>query len=283
MAERQKILIVEDDLDLAEMLTAYFRMQGYEVLTAAWGEDALRVTREDLPDVVLLDIRLPDIDGYEVCRQLRRQRRTGSLPVIFLTEKRDRADRLEGLELGAVDYITKPFDVQELRLRVHNALERARLPNLVNAVTGLPEGTVVNERLSELLGAQGWALLVVTIRGLDAFRETYGFLASDDVLRAAAVMLTDALREDGAPSDFLGHLAAEDFVLVTGESRVQKLRQRMQAQLSQSIALFYPEQDRAAARQANGLQLLTGVLTAAAGQSFDLNGLKTAALRSRAA
>ena len=90
---KEQILIVEDDIDLAEMLNAYFRVQGYEVLTAAWGEDALKMCQEVVPDVVVLDIRLPDIDGYEVCRQLRTRRRTENVPIIFLTEKRDRSER----------------------------------------------------------------------------------------------------------------------------------------------------------------------------------------------
>ena len=106
MAEKQSILIVEDDLDLAEMLNAYFRVQGYDVLTAAWGEDGVRLCQEKSPHIVVLDIRLPDIDGYEVCRRIRANRHTKSIPIIFLTERRDRDDKLHGLELGVVDYIT---------------------------------------------------------------------------------------------------------------------------------------------------------------------------------
>jgi len=139
----QKIFIVEDDNDLAEMLRAYFRVQGYSVSVASRGHDGVTGITEDVPDVVVLDIRLPDIDGYEVCRQLRRSRKTQHVPVIFLTEKREREDKLAGLELGAVDYITKPFDIQELRLRVRNALRRAQMSTLLNPVTGLPEGTLV--------------------------------------------------------------------------------------------------------------------------------------------
>lgn len=106
---KSKILVVEDDLDVAEMLNAYFRVQGYEVFTVNWGEDGVRACQTVSPDLVVLDIRLPDIDGYEVARRLRTDRRTQDVPIIFLTEKRDRADRLHGLELGADDYITKPF------------------------------------------------------------------------------------------------------------------------------------------------------------------------------
>src|SRR5262245_61778176 len=133
--DKSRILIVEDDLDLSEMLNAYFRVQNYDVLTAAWGADALRISQEELVDLIVLDIRLPDIDGYEICRQLRAQRQTHDTPIIFLTEKRDRVDKLQGLELGVVDYITKPFDIQELRLRVRNAIQRASRQTLMNPVT----------------------------------------------------------------------------------------------------------------------------------------------------
>src|SRR3970282_2844981 len=116
-------------------------------------EDAVRTAQDGTPDLVILDIRLPDIDGYEVCRQLRSHRRTENLPIIFLTARRDRIDKLQGLELGVVDYITKPFDIQELRLRVRNALRRAKLETLVNPVTGLPEGKLGGEQLPKLFGA----------------------------------------------------------------------------------------------------------------------------------
>jgi len=148
---KSKILVVEDDLDVAEMLNAYFRVQGYEVFTVNWGEDGVRACQTTNPDLVVLDIRLPDIDGYEVARRLRTDRRTQDVPIIFLTEKRDRVDRLHGLELGADDYITKPFDVQELRLRVRNALRRASQGSLNNPVSGLPDGALVDEKLNELI------------------------------------------------------------------------------------------------------------------------------------
>ncbi len=122
---KQKILIVEDDPDVAEMLTAYFRSQEYDVSTVNWGEDGVRSALQvPAPDLVILDIRLPDIDGYEVARHLRGDRRTTDIPIIFLTEKRERADRLRGLELGADDYITKPFSPREMVSRVKAVLRR---------------------------------------------------------------------------------------------------------------------------------------------------------------
>ncbi len=245
MAEaKQKILIVEDDLDVADMLNAYFRVQGYEVFTVNWGEDGVRAASTARPELIILDIRLPDIDGYEVARRLRADRKTSDIPIIFLTEKRDRADRLHGLELGADDYITKPFDVQELRLRVRNALRRASQDTLTNPVTGLPEGALVDEKLEEALRQDGWALAVVSLENLEAFREYYGFVASDDVMRAVSLMIQNSIRELASPDSFLGHISPTDFVLVLEAGLAGTIEERVRTRLEQSLDYFYPIKDR---------------------------------------
>jgi DNA-binding response OmpR family regulator len=241
---KSKILIVEDDPDVAEMLTAYFRTQDYDVFAVNWGEDGVRSALQVNPDLAILDIRLPDIDGYEVARRLRTDRRTAEIPIIFLTEKRDRADRLQGLELGADDYITKPFDVQELRLRVRNALKRVSQGSLTNPVTGLPEGTLVDEKLSEVLGKDGSGLLFISLQNMGAFREAYGFVASDDVLRAVSLMIVNTMREFSRPEDFLGHLSATEFILVVPPANLVALSDKLRSRLEQSVEYFYPIKDR---------------------------------------
>jgi PleD family two-component response regulator len=244
MSEIQHILVVEDDIDTSEMLSAYFEAQGYDVKAVAWGEDALKATQETIPDLVVLDIRLPDIDGYEVCRRLREHRRTEHVPIIFLTERRERIDRLTGLELGAVDYITKPFDIQELRLRVRNALRRASLGTLVNPITGLPTDPLIDEHLTVLLRRKDWALLSVGIRGLRDFSDSYGFVASDDVLRAVALMMKNVTKELGETDPFIGHLGEADFIIISTLAKIDTLRERISARLGQAIDYFYPLKDR---------------------------------------
>jgi DNA-binding response OmpR family regulator len=246
---KSKILIVEDDLDVAEMLNAYFRVQGYEVFTVNWGEDGVRAAQTVLPDLLILDIRLPDIDGYEVARRVRTDRRTNEIPIIFLTEKRERIDRLQGFEVGADDYITKPFDVQELRLRVRNALKRVSQGSLTNPVSGLPEGPLVEERLSEVIHKSGWALLHISINNLDSFREAYGFVASDDVLRAISLMIHNTMKETGSPEDFLGHMSPTDFAVVVSPSNLVPFQERIKSRLEQSLDYFYPIKDREQASQ----------------------------------
>jgi len=242
--EKSTILIVEDDVDVAEMLTAYFRAQGYEVNAVYCGEDAIQACRSNRPHLVILDIRLPDIDGFEVARRLRANQRTNETPIIFLTEKRERSDRLQGLELGADDYITKPFDIQELRLRVRNALRRTSQSALVNPVTGLAEGALVDERLRECLESQGWALLLVSIEHLDEFREAYGFVASDDVQRAVSLMIHNAVRGIGSSNDFVGQIGPTEYILITTLGNLAPLAERIRTRLGQSLDYFYPLKDR---------------------------------------
>ena len=241
---KAKILIVEDDPDVAEMLNAYFGVQGYEVFTANWGEDGVKTGQTEQPDLVILDIRLPDIDGYEVARRLRGDRRTKNIPIIFLTEKRDRADRLQGLELGADDYITKPFDVQELRLRVRNSLERKGQGSLTNPVSGLPEGPLVTEHLEQCIKQNKSSLLLISLENLQAFRELYGFVASDDVLRAISLMILNAMREVGNSDGFLGHLTATEFIISVSPTNLAPLAEKITNRLEQSLDYFYPIRDR---------------------------------------
>jgi CheY-like chemotaxis protein len=248
MAERACILIVEDEHDTADMLAAYFESQGYDVLLAVWGKDAVTMTAETSPDLILLDIRLPDIDGYEVCRQLRQQRRTQNTPIIFLTEKRERLDRMQGLELGAVDYITKPFDIQELRLRVRNALRRAEFGTLTDPVTSLPSMAVVRDYVSGLLQKHDWVLMSLSVSGLDAFGEAYGFVARDDVLRAIALMLTGIAQQSGGDDALVGQIDRAEFIIITDQARLREVGERVVARLKQSVGYFYPQEESAGPR-----------------------------------
>lgn len=282
---KAQILIVEDDLDLAEMLNSYFRVQGYEVLTAAWGAEAVRISGETHPDLIVLDIRLPDVDGYEVCRQIRANRLTANMPIIFLTERKDRVDKLAGLELGVVDYITKPFDIQELRLRVRNAIQRTRISTQINPVTNTAEQETTDSYLKDLLSSsKQWAILSMRLGGLDGFREQYGFVAADDVLRAVLLMVTNAVREAGLEDDFIGHFGTDDFIVVTEAARAKIIEERIETRLQQSLAYFYPLQDRdqfTKLARDKRLHLRVGLVTRRAGQNLNLDTLKKAILASR--
>ncbi len=272
--EKPVILVVEDDVDVAEMLSAYFRAQDYEVITVHWGEEAVHTCGDERPDLVILDIRLPDIDGYEVAKQIRAQQRTKDIPIIFLTEKRERIDRLQGLEVGADDYITKPFDIQELRLRVRNALRRTTQSTLTNPVTGLAEGALVDERLLECLERRDWAILVVMVDNLSYFRESYGFVASDDVQRAVSLMIHNAMRGVGGSNDFVGQLGQTEFILVTVPQNLAPLVDRIRTRLEQSLDYFYPLKDREKSLTGTRLSVRLAQLTGEECSFENLDALK---------
>jgi two-component system OmpR family response regulator len=123
MAEAQRILVVDDEATIAELLATALRYEGFEVVTAGTGSDALRSVVRDRPDLVLLDVMLPDIDGFDVARRLSEDGRR--VPIIFLTARDDTADKVRGLTLGGDDYVTKPFSLEEVVARIRSILRRA--------------------------------------------------------------------------------------------------------------------------------------------------------------
>ncbi|MCZ7546664.1 MAG: response regulator [Anaerolineae bacterium] len=203
---KARILVVEDDFDISNMLRIYFTGQGYDVQVAPRGGDALTLTRQQLPHLIILDIMLPDMDGYAVCKELRTTTRTSHIPIIFLTQRDERSDKIAGLELGADDYITKPFDIEELKYRVKNAIDRSERESLTDPRSGLPSGRLIEDQLRSLMRQdRAWAYIDAKINYFEPFREVYGFLAGDEVLRFTALLVGEVVDEHGTPDDFIGH------------------------------------------------------------------------------
>jgi DNA-binding response OmpR family regulator len=234
-----RILVVEDDLDISKMLRLYFDSQGYEVLTVIRGTEALEVCRKKQPNVVVLDIMLPDMDGYDVCRELRGNLRTSHIPIIFLTQKDERSDKIAGLELGADDYITKPFDIEELKLRVQGAMRRAEATSLTDPTTALPSAKLIEEQLKQLIVRNDWALLYIVINHIEAFTETQDIVARDDFLRFVAMNLNETVEAHGTPNDFIGHTSGNDFMIVTVPGAVEAITSDFSQRFEQGAPTFY--------------------------------------------
>jgi len=239
-----RILVVEDDFDIANMLRIYFTGQGFEVAVAPRGGDALLMTRQSLPHLIVLDIMLPDMDGYAVCKQLRTMTRTSHIPIIFLTQKDERSDKIAGLELGADDYITKPFDIEELKLRVTNAIARQERESQTDPRTGLPSGRLIEEHLRRIIRTQGWALLDCRLTQFERFNDAYGFIAGDEVLRFTALLLGEVVDELGTPNDFIGHPGGDNFIIVTTAGGANRLRDRVKARFNAEVSTHYNYVDR---------------------------------------
>lgn len=239
-----RLLIVEDDSDISNMLQIYFSSQGYEVDVAQRGRQALEKTRLGLPNVIILDIMLPDIDGYEVCRTLRTTTRTSHIPVIFLTQKDERSDKLQGLELGADNYITKPFDIEELKLYVQNAISRSERESLTDPQSGLPAGRLIEDQLRKMIRQKGWAFMDIRINAFDVFKDVYGFIAGANVLRFTAILLGEVADEIGGPDDFIGHAGGDNFVVVTQEVHAANFKRRLKERFAQEVLTHYNFMDR---------------------------------------
>ncbi len=240
-----RILVVEDDFDISNMLRIYFSGLGYDVQVAPRGEEALQLTRKQLPQLIVLDIMLPDIDGYEVCRRLRSTTRTSHIPIIFLTQKDERSDKIAGLELGADDYITKPFDIEELKLRVKNQIDRAERDHYTDPNSGLPSSALIEEKLREIMREpQTWAYLDIKLQHFDAFKDVYGFVAGNDVLRFMALLMGEVVDELGTPNDFLGHTGSDNFVLITYSDKAEALVKRLTDRFAEEVPTHYSFIDR---------------------------------------
>lgn len=287
-----RILVVEDDSDISTLLQIYFESEGYSVVTAERGEAALEACRHQLPNVIVLDIMLPDMDGYDVCRQLRNTLRTSHIPVIFLTQKDERSDKIKGLELGADDYITKPFDVEELNLRVRNAMARSRVESLTNPTTGLPSSQLIEEQLRQLMRREDWGIVYVGIKNLDVFKEAYGFVAGEEVLRFAGMILRQTVDSVGTINDFIGHVGSDEFIVITDRKRVSRVANELEERFSSRVGTHYDwqarergylivENDQGDEVEADLMTLAVGIITSDDGPFADIREITEAAASAR--
>ncbi len=240
MAEKPLVLIVEDDPGTASLLETYFQSQQYRTECVRHGEEAEPLALGSRPDLVLLDIRLPGIDGFEVARRLRANRRTAAVPILMLTDLQDRNDRLKGLEVGVDDYLGKPFDLQELGLRVRNAVERARRKRTSNPVTDLPEGKPVEDGVQRILVQPEWSIATIQILGLDAFRASRGFPVADDMLQTIGQTIQNSVAAQLKVGALVGHLAFDEFIILSDMPSLLEFAKSIAAKLRETSQTFYP-------------------------------------------
>jgi DNA-binding response OmpR family regulator len=236
---KKRLLIIEDDIDVSEMLVTFFESQGYEVFHAQEGAEGIALSRAKFPNLVLLDVMLPDMDGFDVCRALRTTTLTKYIPITFLTQRDARADKVAGLELGADDYVTKPFDIEELRLRVQGSIRRASRDHLHEPRTGLPSGPLITAELRRLYEQTNWHSLEIALNGFSAFREAYGFIAADEALGFVAQVLTGVVTDLGTTNDFIGTPEEAHFVILTHAPDVEAFVKELNTRFIERVKTIY--------------------------------------------
>ncbi len=236
---KKRLLVIEDDVDVAEMLVVYFSGQGYDVLNATSGSEGIATARAKFPNLILLDIMLPDMDGFDICKGLRTTALTKFIPIIFLTQKDGRGDKVAGLELGADDYITKPFDVEELRLRVQGSLQRASREALHDPRTGLPTASLISDTRDVLSKRPNFAELEIQLVGFNAFRDLYGFVAADEALAYVGRVFAETVATDGTPDDFAGIYDEKRFAIFTFAPDTNKFTEALCKRFDEGARTFY--------------------------------------------
>jgi two-component system, cell cycle response regulator len=234
-AEPGRILVVDDNQDNIEIIATRLRFRGYEILEASDGEQALALVRERAPDLLLLDVMLPDIDGYEISRRIKGADDLPFIPIILVTARDSTQDKVAGLDAGADDYLTKPINFPELEARVRSMLRIKRLQDelelknrelerlsISDGLTGLFNHRHIHDLLAEEFErvARTGDCMSVAMFDLDHFKainDTYGHQAGDRVL----ITLADILRESARDIDRLGRYGGEEFMVLLPETCIE--------------------------------------------------------------
>ena len=240
----ETVLVVDDDPDIARFVEVNLRSAGYDVAVAADGEQALEKAHELRPDLVLLDVMMPRIDGFEVAQRLRKNPQTSSTSIIMLTAKALSADKVTGLQSGADDYIIKPFDPIELLARVKGTLRRAKEMRNLSPLTGLPGNIRIQEEIERhVREGKGCAVLYADLDNFKAYNDQKGFVRGDRLIQATARLIQDVVAEADGEAGFVGHVGGDDFVMVVTTGSAEDVAARICERFDEARTAFYDAED----------------------------------------
>jgi len=245
MSLKIKILIVDDDPDIRDVLKLTLAEENYEVFEASDGEEALKIINDKRLDLVLLDYKMPKMDGRRVCSIIKGDLLLRHMPVIMLTGKGELDDKISGINAGADDYIIKPFEPKELLARIRMILRRTERDLEANPLTRLPGNISILTELSERIRQKvGLAVCYIDLDKFKAYNDKYGFEHGDVVIRETARILMDATQQRGNPDDFIGHIGGDDFVIITSPETVDNVCKKIIADFEKLSPTFYNAEDR---------------------------------------
>ena len=243
--ESDRALIVEDDPAVLEMMRAVLKADGFDVMTASTGEQALELAHDRVPDVILLDIMMPGSDGMSVCRRLRHDFTTRNVCIVMVTARASIDDKLVGFRAGADDYVTKPFDPEELIGRVRAAIRRSRDRTSLNPLTELPGNSQIHQTVKDALAwEEPFALLHVDIDGFKAFNDHYNVLRGDEAIKLLAACIGDAVKDLTSIRLFIGHVGGDDFAIILEAPLAEKAAARIIELWGERMPGLYDEEDR---------------------------------------
>ncbi|HAX61300.1 MAG TPA: hypothetical protein DCX95_01895 [Elusimicrobia bacterium] len=238
---KYRILVIDDEISTAELLEVNLKSAGYKVEAAFDGEKALELIERGKFDLIILDIMIPKIDGYEICRRLRKKDTTMLTPIIVLSAKNKPVDKIAGLKLGADEYVTKPFDVEELITRIDSILKRTGHILSANPLTELPGNISIMQDVNRRLkNKETFAFVYLDIDNFKAYNDKYGFEKGDDVIKSTAGIIKQCVSGD----DFIGHIGGDDFILICAAGKVEIICRDIVDLFDKKIPQFYDIKDR---------------------------------------
>ncbi len=239
------MLVVDDDPNVGLLISAVLKKYNYSVTTLYHGEEVLLFLKDNKPDLILLDLRMPGIDGYALCKRIREATDTRDIPVIILSGVSEVDARVTTLELGADDFITKPFDVRELRARINRILKRKSSDTALNPLTRLPGSPAIEEEiLRRIAGDIPFAFCYIDADNFKAYNDVYGYAKGDDVIKRIALLLAEKAKAAAGPDYFVGHVGGDDFVLVTSPESAEPAAKAITEDFDRLIPEYYSEEDR---------------------------------------
>lgn len=242
--KKTRILIVDDDPDIRDILKLTLAEEDYEIIEAENGEAALKAAQSKSPDLIIMDYKMPYLDGREACRRLKKDILLRHLPIIMLTGKGDITDKVEGIDAGADDYMVKPFEPKELLARIRMIIRRTERDLEANPLTRLPGNiSIINELQNRIDKKIIFSVGYLDIDKFKSYNDKYGFERGDEVIRETARIILTSVNECGNSDDFVGHIGGDDFVFITTPAASDKICQKIIDDFEKKAPEFYNPED----------------------------------------
>ena len=250
-ARKPRILVIDDEANLPIFLKDFLEESGFEVSMCYTGKTAMRTALENPPDAIILDVDLPDIDGYSLCRSMRRTSTLRTVPIVMLTALADQRNEIAGLKAGADDYLTKPIDTERLLARLNNAISRNIRELDANPLTHLPGTTSIIQEMERQLHQQNpFAVIYADLNNFKAFNDRYGFLRGDQAIKLAAQCLVLSVEKGASLSAGLvgswciGHVGGDDFIVILPADQAEDTCKEIISKFDTQVPNLYDEEDR---------------------------------------
>jgi len=243
--ESNRILIVDDEPDTLNLLKCYLETMDFTVITASNGFDGIEKAQKEKPDLIILDVMMPGMDGFQVCKMIRSNFTINHVPILFLTCKVSVEDTIQGLNSGGDDYISKPFDFRELISRIHTLMRRTKQHLAANPLTNLPGNPAIHKEIERLISNnQKFAVCLFDIDNFKSFNDRYGYECGDNLIKDTSQLIISVLSRNSILPNFIGHIGGDDFIVTCSPDTAISNCEEVIAEFDRKAPLYYDEKDR---------------------------------------